>query len=449
MRLNETIIRNTKPSPKLRKLSDGDGLYLFVQPNGARWWRMRYFVDGVEKMLSVGVYPEVSLKDARQRREEIRRQVASKVDPSEGRKAEKRARAHTFESVAREWWGKRRKLWSETYANAVMTRFEQDIFPFIGKKPVKTLAAADFLECLERMQERGVLESAHKVKTKCSEVMRFAVATRRAERDPVVDLKGALPPVKHKHYASITYPSEVGALLRVIDGYHGKSRVVECALRLLPLVFVRSSELRYATWGEFELDDAQWKIPAERMKMRNPHIVPLSKQAVAILRELHHYTGPDGYIFPSVRTFAQPISENTINAALRRMGYTKDEMTGHGFRSMASTLLNEQGWHPDAIERQLAHCEEDDVRAAYNYAEYLPERRRMMQAWADYLDGLRAATSVNTAKLAAAMHGRVRTGASVPAQREAAIAQARDLTLHVEGARSVVSQASSRQRYRS
>jgi integrase len=204
-----------------------------------------------------------------------------------------------------------------------------------------------------------------------------------------VDLKGALTPVKHKHYATITYPSEVGALLRAIDGYRGKSRVVECALRLLPLVFVRSSELRYAEWEEFDLNKAQWKIPAERMKMDVPHIVPLSKQAIGVLRELHPFTGPDGLVFPSVRTVARPISENTVNSALRRMGYTKDEMTGHGFRSMASTLLNEEGWHPDAIERQLAHCEEDDVRAAYNYAEYLPERRKMMQWWADYLDRLR------------------------------------------------------------
>jgi integrase len=389
MRLNDTIIRNTKPAPKLQKLSDGDGLYLFVQPNGARWWRMRYFVNGVEKMLSVGVYPEVSLKEARQRREDIRRKVATKVDPSEGRKAEKRARADTFESVAREWWGKRRKQWSEIYAGAIMTRFEQDVFPFIGKKPVNALAAADFLESLERMQKRGVIETAHKVQTKCSEVMRYAVATRRAERDPVVDLKGALPPVKHKHYATITYPSEVGALLRAIDGYQGKSRVVECALRLLPLVFVRSSELRYAEWEEFDLSKAQWKIPAERMKMDFPHIVPLSKQAVGVLRELVPFTGDGGLVFPSVRTVTRPISENTINSALRRMGYTKEEMTGHGFRSMASTLLNEEGWHPDAIERQLAHCEEDDVRAAYNYAEYLPERREMMQWWADHLDALR------------------------------------------------------------
>lgn len=390
MRLNDTTIRNAKPAAKPLKLFDGDGLYLLVQPNGSRWWRMKYYFRGTEKTLSVGVYPEISLKQARDRRQEIRERVAAGIDPSELRKAEKRSYADTFESIAREWWAKRKHLWSDEYANAVMTRFEQDIFPFIGKKPIKQLAAADFLDCLERMEKRGVLETAHKVQSKCSEVMRFAVATRRVERDPVVDLKGALPPVKRKHYASITYPSQVGELLRAIEGYKGKSRVVYCALRLLPFVFVRSSELRYARWEEFDLRSAQWKIPAERMKMDNPHIVPLSKQAVEVLRELHPLTGPSGYLFPSVRTFARPISENTINAALRRMGYTKDEMTGHGFRSMASTLLNEQGWPPDAIERQLAHCDEDDVRAAYNYAEYLPERRKMMQFWADYLDELKA-----------------------------------------------------------
>jgi len=208
------------------------------------------------------------------------------------------------------------------------------------------------------------------------------IATRRGPQ-------GALPPVKHRHYATITYPSEIGGLLRAIDGYQGKSRVVQAALRLLPLVFVRSSELRYATWEEFDLDDGQWKIPAERMKREFPHIVPLSKQAVAVLRELHPFTGPDGLVFPGVRSAAQPISENTVNAALRRMGFTAEEMTGHGFRSMASTLLNEQGWEPDAIERQLSHIDENEVRAAYNYAQYLPVRRKMMQAWADYLDTLR------------------------------------------------------------
>jgi integrase len=392
MRLSDTMIRKTAPGPKPQKLSDGDGLYLLVQPNGARWWRMRYHVNGREKMLSVGTYPEVSLQAARRRRFEIREQVAEGIDPSQERKAEKASRATTFELVTREWWERRKHLWSEEYASAVITRFEQDVFPVIGTKPVKSLTAADFLDCLEKMQKRGVLETAHKVKGKCSEVMRFAVATRRADRDPLNDLKGALPPVKSRHHASIVYPSQVGALLRAIDGYQGKSRVVLAALKLLPLVFVRSSELRYATWEEFDLDGAQWKIPAERMKIANPHIVPLSRQAVSILRELHPFTGPGGLVFPGIRSAVQPLSENTLNAALRRLGYTKDEMTSHGFRSMASTLLNEQGWPPDAIERQLAHCEENGVRAAYNYAEYLPQRRQMMQAWADYLDGLRKET---------------------------------------------------------
>ena len=390
MFLNDSIIRNSKPGPKPRKLKDGDGLYLLVQPNGARWWRLRYTIRGVEKALSLGVYPEITLKQARQRRQEIRSKIANGVDPSQERKAEKRSLDITFEVVAREWWEKRKALWTEGYAAATMARLEKDVFPIIGRRPVKHLDAADFLECLQRIEKRGVLDTAHKIKTKCSEVMRYAVVTRRAVRDPIVDLKGALMPVRRKHYATITYPSEIGALLRTIDGYRGKSQIVHCALRLLPLVFVRSSELRYARWEEFDLEATQWKIPAERMKAKIAHIVPLSTQAIAILRELHPLTGPDGYLFPSIRSYARPISNNTVNAALRRMGYTKDEMTGHGFRSMASTLLNEQGWRPDAIERQLAHREENDVRAAYNYAEHLPERRKMMQAWADYLDALRA-----------------------------------------------------------
>jgi integrase len=219
--------------------------------------------------------------------------------------------------------------------------------------------------------------------------MRYAVATRRADRDPMPDLRGALTPVKPKHYATIVDPREIGDLLRTIDGYRGKSQVVHCALRLLPLVFVRSSELRYAQWHEFDFENAQWRIPKERMKRPHPHLIPLSRQASSILKELHLHTGDTTFLFPGIRSRARPMSENTVNAALRRMGYTKEEMTGHGFRAMASTLLNEQGWHPDAIERQLAHCDEDDVRAAYNYAQYLPDRRKMMQAWADYLDTLR------------------------------------------------------------
>jgi len=390
MYLNDSLIRNARPGAAPKKLSDGDGLYLLLRPNGARWWRMRYCIHGKEQALSLGVYPEVSLKQARQKREQIRSKVANGVDPGAERKAEKRALDITFEGVAREWWEKRKKIWSDSYAEAVMLRLKKDVFPILGRKPVKHLDAADFLECLQRIEKCGVNDTAHKIKTKCGEIMRYAVVTRRAVRDPTVDLKGALMPVKRKHYATMTYPSEIGGLMRSIDGYKGKSQIVHCALRLLPLVFVRSAELRYARWEEIELDTATWRIPAERMKTKIAHIVPLSTQALAVLNELHDFTGPDGFLFPSIRSYHQPISNNTVNAALRRMGYTKEEMTGHGFRSMASTLLNEQGWRPDAIERQLAHCEENDVRAAYNYAEYLPERRTMMQAWSDYLDSLRS-----------------------------------------------------------
>ena len=389
MMLTDKIIREMVPGEKPIKLADGDGLFLLVTPRGGLWWRQRYSFDGLQKMLSLGTYPEITLQRARDRSYELRSLVANGIDPSEVRKADKRALRSSFEEVARQWWHKRKHLLKGKYADVILIRFEKYIFPYIGKRPVKRLIAADFLECFERMEKRGVLETAHKVKTKCSEVMRYAVATRLAERDPMPDLKGALTPIKPKHYATIVFPSKVGELMQTIHSYRGKSQVVHCALKLLPLVFVRSSELRYATWEEFEVDEAQWRIPAERMKRPIPHIVPLSRQAIDVLRELYPLTGPSGFLFPSMRSTLRPMSENTVNVALRNMGYAKDEMTGHGFRSMASTLLNEQGWRPDAIERQLAHTEENNVRAAYNYAEYLPERRQMMQAWADYLDTLR------------------------------------------------------------
>ncbi len=398
MPLTDTILRNTKPGPKARKLFDGGGLYLLVRPQGSPLWRIKYYHEGVERMHAVGVYPDVTLKRAREILRELRDLLARGIDPAAERKAAKRARANTFEAVAREWCEKQKTRWSEEYASAVITRFEQDVFPVIGSKPVRGIAAADFLDCLQRMEKRGVLETAHKVKGKCSEVTRFAVAARRADRDPVVDLRGALPPVKSKHYPSITDPKQVGELLRAIEGYNGKVRTVNAALRLLPYVFLRSSELRLGEWREIEWDDAQWRVPACRMKTKLPHVVPLAQQALSILRELYLFTGPEGLIFPGVRSATRPISENTVNAALRRIGYTADEMTGHGFRSLASTLLNEQGrWDSDAIERQLAHSEENGVRAAYNYAQYLPERRKMMQVWADYLDDLRADRKVAAA----------------------------------------------------
>jgi integrase len=389
MLLNDSLIRSVKVTEKPQKLFDGKGLFLLVQPNGARYWRIKYFVDGVEKALSLGVYPKVSLKQARDRRELVRQQIADGVDPGGLRKAEKRARAHTFKAVALEWHQQRLETWSRGYAKQLMQRMEKNLFPWIGSKPIAKLAAADFLDCLQRIEKRGAVEMAHRARGTCSDVMRFAVATRRAERDPTVDLRGAIAPTKRKHLASIKDPKGIGDLMRAIDGYVGRSEVVNAAVRLIPLVFTRTCEMRKAEWSEFDLDNAQWKVPPERMKRRFPQIVPLSNQAIKILRDLMPVTGPNGLVFPSIRSGSRPISDGTINAALRMMGYTGDQMTGHGFRSMASTILNEQGWHPDAIERQLSHAEKNTVRGIYNYAEYLPIRREMMQAWADYLDALR------------------------------------------------------------
>jgi integrase len=346
--------------------------------------------EGREKLLSLGTYPDTPLGKARDKRDAARRLLADGIDPSAHRKATKAAKSdeNSFEGVAREWHVKQLRKWTEDHANRILRRLEADVFPWLGRKPVGQVTAPELLTVLRRIEARGVIETAHRARADCSKVFRYAIATGRAERDSAADLRGALPPVVTNHHASITEPRKVADLLCDISAYEG-SFITRCALRLAPLVFVRPNELREAKWPEFDLDARDWRIPAERMKSRAPHIVPLSKQAVAILRELHPLTGSDQYLFPSVRSTKRPMSDNTINAALRRLGYAKDEMTGHGFRSMASTILNEQGkWNPDAIERQLAHGERDKVRGAYNYAEYLPERRKMMQAWADYLEAL-------------------------------------------------------------
>lgn len=383
------------PTNKAYKVTDEKGLYLEVKPSGSKLWRFKYRIEGKEKLLSVGVYPDISLKKARERRDDLRKQVADGIDPSEARKAEKRSKAgqESFEAVTREWHQKHKHNWSEEHAERTLTRFEKNVFPWLGSKNINDITAPELLAVLRRIETRGALDTAHRTHQQCGQVFRYAVATGRAERDPSADLKGALPPAKTKHHASMTDPKQIGALLRAINGYSGYYPT-QCALRFAPLVFVRPKELRSAEWSEFDLDKAEWRIPAEKMKMGVLHIVPLSRQALAILEELKPLTGSGKYLFPSNRTKERPMSDNTINGALRRLGFTKEEMTGHGFRSMASTLLNEQGWNPDAIERQLAHSEKDGVRAAYNYAEYLPERKEMMQAWADYLDGLAAGADV-------------------------------------------------------
>ena len=402
MPLNDAKLKNAKPAAKPCKLADERGLYLLVKPTGSKLWRFDYRHGGLRKTLALGSYPDVPLADstgrgrkikgARTLRNEARELLAQGLDPGAIRQAERAAKVATaensFETIAREWFAKFSPGWAKSHGDKIIRRLERDVFPWIGAQPIAEIEPKELLAVLRRIEARGKLETAHRAHQNCGQVFRYAVATGRVSRDPSGDLRGALAPWKPQHYPSITDPKAIGDLLRAMDAHKG-SLVTTCALKLAPLLFVRPGELRRAEWTEIDLDKAEWRIPPEKMKARVLHIVPLSIQAVAALRDLQPLTGEGRYVFPSVRTRREPMSENTVNAALRRMGYAKEQMTGHGFRSMASTLLNEQGWNRDAIERQLAHGEKDQVRAAYNYAELMPERRKMMQAWADYLDVLR------------------------------------------------------------
>ncbi len=392
MPLADTAIRSAKPRERQYKMADEKGLYVLVTKTG-KYFRFDYRFLGKRKTLAIGVYPDVTLKSAREKRDEARRQLAEGIDPSQYKK-ETRAMlmdqaTSSFEAVALEWFTKNKHTWTHGHSRTIIRRLELNVFPWLGKRPVASITPRELLTVLRRMEDRGALETAHRVKTICGQVFRYAIATGRAERDPSADLKGALPPTNPKRMATITDPKKIGELLSAMDGYAG-SMITRCALQLAPLVFVRPGELRKAEWVEIDLEKSEWKIPAEKMKTRKSHIIPLSSQAVIILKELEPLTGGGRYVFPSLRTSKRPMSNNTVLAALRRMGYPKDEMSGHGFRAMASTVLHEQGWQSDLIERQLAHAERNSVKAAYNYAEFLPERKRMMQAWADYLDGLKA-----------------------------------------------------------
>lgn len=388
--LTDIAIKQAKPGLKTEYLPAGKGLRLAVEPHGGKWWRFDFRFAQKQKTISLGTYPEVRLASAIERRDEARRQIKNGVNPSEYRRAQKNtiSGADSFEAVAREWHLKFRPNWSNEHAQRILRRLEQDVFPWIGAKTIGDIKSPEILQMIRRIEDRGALDTAHRALQNVGQVFRYAVAAGRAERDPSGDLKGAIPPVSQKHHASITDPKEVGELLGTLHGYTG-SFITRSALLLAPLVFVRPGELRKAEWSEFDLVNAEWRIPAQKMKMKVVHIVPLSRQALAILNELHPLTGRGTYLFPGLRSAQRPMSENTVNAVLRRLGYSKEEMTGHGFRSMASTLLNEQGWNKDAIERQLAHSERNSVRAAYNYAEHLPERKRMMQAWADYLEAIK------------------------------------------------------------
>jgi integrase len=397
MALSDTKIRGVKTSDKQMKLFDGGGLFLLVTPSGGKLWRLKYRYEGKEKLLSLGAYPEISLADARQRRDEARKQLANNIDPGAVRKAQKQAvteETETFEVIAREWHTKFTHTWTTGHATKILSAMTRDLFPWIGARPIKELKALELLTCLRRIESRGTLETTHRVRGLLGQIFRYAVATGRAERDPVADLRGALPQPNENHHAAITDPKEVAPLLRALDGYEGHF-VVKCALRLAPLLFVRPGELRHAEWAEIDLDESVWNIPGVKMKMKEPHLVPLAKQAVDILRELQPLTGASRYVFPSARSFARPMSNNAILAALRRMGYDKDTMTGHGFRAMARTILDEVlQVRPDFIEHQLAHAVRDPNGRAYNRTAHLAERLKMMQKRADYLDGLKAVAKV-------------------------------------------------------
>lgn len=398
MALTDTAIRTAKPKDKPYKLADDRGLFLLVNPSGGKLWRFKYRIDGKEKLLAIGPYPEISLATARERREEARKLLSNGVDPSAHKQATKAAtasqRANTLEAVAREWYQVNESSWVPTYSVKILSRLERLVFPYLGNRPIADIAAPEMLETLRRIEATGAVESAHRTRNYCSQIFRYAIATGRAERNPAQELLGTLTPSIPKHRASITDPRQVSELLRAIDGYQG-TLAVKCALRLAPLVFVRPGELRAAEWAEIDLQAGEWNIPGERMKMGQPHLVPLATQAVAILREIHALTGNERFVFPSARTKGRPMSDNAILAAMRRMGIGKDEMTGHGFRAMARTILDEVlGVRPDFIEHQLAHAVRDPNGRAYNRTAHRAERHAMMQKWADYLDSLKAGAAV-------------------------------------------------------
>lgn len=392
MPLNELAIKHKKPAEKPFKLTDEKGLFLLIQPNGSKYWRFKYRIAGKEKLLAFGVYPDVSLAEARSRRDKARTLLANGVDPGVVRQASKQAaRAATensFESIEREWLAKQSSRWVPRQAERMMRRLELHVFPWLGARPVAEITPSELLTVLRRIEQLGKLETAHRVYQYSGQIFRYAIATNRTERDPSAILRGALPPIRAKHLAAITEPKKVGELIRSIRGYEG-SFITKSALLLAPLVFVRGGELRHAEWSEINLELADWTIPAQKMKMRQPHLVPLAKQAVNILEELHPLTGQGRYVFPCARTSTRPMSENTINAALRRLGYSKDDVTAHGFRATARTILDEVlGFRPDVIEHQLAHAVKDPLGRAYNRTSHLQVRREMMQRWADFLDEL-------------------------------------------------------------
>lgn len=399
MPLTDTAIRNAKPGPKPARLFDGGGLYLEVAPSGGKWWRLKYRIDGKEKRLSLGVYPDVGLKEARDRRDDARKLLAAGIDPTAQRKAEKATRAElapdTFEAVAREWFSRHLEAKAPGHRDKVVRRLERDVFPHLGSRPVAEIKAPEILAVVRRIEARNVLETAHRALQNIGQVIRYAVATGRADSDPTQSLRGALAPWKPQHMAAPTDPAKVGEILRSLDAFSG-GPVVGAALRLLPLVFVRPGELRTMRWDQIDVEAKEWRCMVSKTK--TDHLVPLSRQALAILEALRPLTEhlPDGWVFPGGRSPKSPMSNMAINAAYRRMGIdTRNELTGHGWRACARTLLHENlNYPPEIIEHQLAHAVPDTLGRAYNRTRFIAERRKMMQAWADYLDTLKAGAEV-------------------------------------------------------
>ena len=391
MPLTDVVIRSAKPTTKAIKLYDSGGLYLEVSPSGGKWWRLKYRFNGKENRISLGVYPETTLRAARDRRDTERKLLAEGIDPSKSRKTEKSAQANraanSFEQVAREWFAKFSPSWAPAHAARKIRLFERDIFPWVGQQPIAEITAPELLSVLHRIEKRGVSETERRALVSCGQVFRYAVASGRAERDPSGDLRGALPPVKSEHFAAITEPDSLATILQAFEGYNG-TLPVRCALRLMPLLFMRPGELRKAEWSQIDLDAAEWRYMVT--KTQTEHIVPLSRQAVAILRELYPLTGNGHFVFPSARSNTRPMSDNAILVAMRTMEIAKDVTTGHGFRATARTILDEVlSVRTDLIEHQLAHRVKDPNGRAYNRTAFLPERREMMQTWADYLDQLK------------------------------------------------------------
>ncbi|OVZ87307.1 integrase [Yersinia frederiksenii] len=389
MKLNARQVETAKPKDKAYKLADGGGLYLLVNTNGSRYWRLKYRFVGKEKLLAVGVYPDVSLAVARVKRDEAKKIVAGGGDPSQNKQQEKLARqgeaTNTFEAITREWYQRRYDRWSESYRLEMMSTFERDVFPYIGYRPIKEIKPLELMVVLSKLEKRGATEKMRKVRQRCGEVWKYAIITGRAEYNPAPDLASAFAPHKREHYPHLTI-NEIPEFLSSLASYSG-SMLVKLAMRLLILTGTRPGELRQAEWAEFDFDNALWEIPAVRMKMRRPHMVPLPDQAITILKQIQPISGRYQFVFPGRIQHSKPISEMTLNVLIRRIGYG-GRATGHGFRHTMSTILHEQGFNTAWIETQLAHVDKNSIRGTYNHAQYLDGRREMLQWYADYMDSL-------------------------------------------------------------